>query len=166
VRQRRGVKPIAHRHHHHRRRNRFGLHNLSITRAFRLVKAQATDDKNNREAQAVLSVKAKCEIAGWSVSEFSDSNPEIRKHGIDRYKKLRDEAIQMALAIGDEFYRGAAIHGVITLCASAKDWSAARWLFARVNDEFMREQILKGCPECGRSEQPTKPQAGASAGGA
>ena len=38
---------------------------------------------------------------------------------------------------------------ILGLCRSAKDLRAARALFGKVSDDFLRQQILEDCPECG-----------------
>jgi len=87
---------------------------------------------------------------------LADSDPEIRNKEKDTYLRHRNGAIKSSLAIDDEFYRGFAIHQVIKLCKSAGDLDSARSLLAKVQDDFLREQILEDCPECGHS--PTGPR--------
>jgi hypothetical protein len=109
------------------------------------ARAQETDE--DRDNKAAIWVKAKCEIASIYVAGLSDSDPQKRQYERAQYQHHRDEAIASARAIKDEFYQGFAIHHVITLCRTARDLDTARTLFKEVDDDFLRDQILKDAPE-------------------
>jgi hypothetical protein len=66
----------------------------------------------------------------------------------ERYEKFRDEAIASALAIKDEIAQGFAIHEVIKLCQKTNtQFDLAKKLFKEVDDDGLRERILKDVPE-------------------
>lgn len=68
-----------------------------------------------------------------------------------RYQRLRDEALQLADKLTDEFYRSAAVHLLVELCMKADDVEDARALFARCEVDFIREKIVEQYPELAHS---------------
>ena len=116
----------------------------------KVEKSEFDSDESDEFDELAMAVKLKCDIAAMSARNLDASVPEERQYELDRYRRLRDEAISMAMDIHDEFCQGFAIHQIAKLCKEANDLATVEPLFDSVEDEFLREQILEDCPELGR----------------
>lgn len=81
-----------------------------------------------------------------SLPGFLADDPDFRSAEIERYKRLRDEALSQVATVDDEFYRNFAMHQIIRLCWKANDLELAEALFSRVDDDLVREHIVADCP--------------------
>jgi len=104
------------------------------------------EEASDEEASAVMLVKFKCEAAEMYIDGMSSEDEEERNYETKRFKNLLSQATQAALEIDDEFYQGAAIHQIVKLCVKANDLATAHKLLYKVEDRFLREEILNSCP--------------------
>lgn len=92
------------------------------------------ESKIHREAVTALNVKVVCDLAGLL--------PDKAK-----YEVTRGQAIGMALSIENGPCRHFAVDHVVGLCRRRGDLQIAQQLLDQVNDNALREHILKSCPE-------------------
>jgi hypothetical protein len=114
---------------------------------------QSQDDGPPGEAEALAKIKHLCWMAGMSAESValgkkSGTPPEDwDEYEHSRYQRLRDEALQLADKLTDEFYRSAAVHFLVEVCMKAGDVDNARALFAQCEVDFIREKIVEQYPE-------------------
>jgi len=96
-------------------------------------------------AQAVFRVTGECQAASKSIEAHAD--PIERQSEKANYEHHLVEAIALALAIKDEFYKGLALHKVINLCRSSNELDIAKTLFKEVAHPSLRGRIVKDVPE-------------------
>jgi hypothetical protein len=118
---------------------------------------QSRDDGPPGEAEALVKIKHLCWMAGMSAENValdkkSGTPPEtwVDEYEHSRYQRLRDQAVQLADKLTDEFYRSAAVHFLVETCMKADDVEDARALFAQCEVDFIREEIVEQYPELGR----------------
>jgi hypothetical protein len=122
-------------------------------------RAPTQEETDDHDARAAGSVKLSCEKAYYFFCALRDDS-DPRQRQVDparyeeqlqvdraRYQKFRDEAIATALAIKGEVAQGFAIHEIITFCRKTNERDLARRLFWEVDDDGLRERILKDAPE-------------------
>ena len=90
--------------------------------------------KVNRETLTALNVKVVCDLAQLLPDK-------------GKYEITRGEAIGMALSIENGPCRHFAVDHVVGLCRRRGELHVAKQLLDRVNDNALRERILKMCPE-------------------
>ena len=118
--------------------------------------SQSRDDGPPGEAEALAKIKHLCWMAGMSAESValdkkSGKPPENwGEYEHSRYQRLRDEALQLADKLTDEFYRSTAVHFLVEICMKADDVDGARALFAQCEVDFIREKIVEQYPELDR----------------
>ena len=98
------------------------------------ARTQNRDSKINRETVAALNVKVVCDLAQLLPDK-------------GKYEDTTGEAIGMALSIENGPCRHFAVDHVVGLCRRRGDLHAAKKLLDHVNDNALRERILRMCPE-------------------
>jgi hypothetical protein len=108
------------------------------------------------EAEALAQIEKLCRIAGMSAQVITEGkrNPgatnEIDQYELQRYEKLRLQAVRLADKLTDDFYRSSAIHSLIELCMKAEDVELARVWLKHVRVGKIREKIIATHPQLAR----------------
>jgi hypothetical protein len=115
---------------------------------FKRKKPKIEDDlagDYDEEAEAVIDIRARCAAAIPIAQQLAGSNRD-RAAELSPYEKARDDCIDRADKLTDEYYRGVAIHHIIEMCAAANEMGVAKALLLAVQDDYIREQILASVP--------------------
>ena len=98
------------------------------------ARTENSDSKINRETVTALNVKVVCDLAQLLPDK-------------GKYEVTRGEAIGMALSIENGPCRHFAVDHVVGLCRKRGELHVAKQLLDHVNDNALRERILRMCPE-------------------
>lgn len=99
------------------------------------------------DLERLAKLKSSVNIAGMSAQNLNAENVEMLDYERARYERFRDKALALLDEIQDEFYFGAAVHQVSCLLKSAHEIDSVRPYFDRISDDFLRDRILRDCPE-------------------
>jgi hypothetical protein len=103
--------------------------------------------KSDDAARAVFRVTGECVSASEELDRLAPSNSDRNASERVKYEHHLIEAIGWALRIEDEFYKGLAIHRIISVCRKAHELDIAKTLFREVDHPSLREQIVRDAPE-------------------
>ena len=115
----------------------------------------AADLRRREEEQAS---DEKTAIQVWMICQAGETNAELvgewynhppdefimDQHG--RYIRWRERALTLARTIADEFHRSAAMHKIVDLCMTAKDFDEAKLVFASITIDSIRKAISESHP--------------------
>ncbi len=105
------------------------------------ISAVADDDeKIEEEAQKVQKFHAMCKMAEKSVDGFYDPDDARRERGRKEFEELKLKALDLANEIEDDFYHGAAVQSVVSLCLRAAQIDEAKNLIGQIRDDDVKER--------------------------
>jgi hypothetical protein len=115
--------------------------------------AIAMDEEGPRlREESALSAKVRtiCQIYNGSAEsvgsgEFSKDN-EIGQYEKDRYEKGREEALEIAIKLEDDFYRDTALHALFDFCMKAKDMEFGTIIAEAITVEVIQDKIVEEYP--------------------
>jgi hypothetical protein len=108
------------------------------------------DVDDNHEAVLAIRIQNLCQAADMHTEYLSNPTEyedEILEYERETFEKRISNAMDLLNKLTDEFYWDACAHSIIGILVAAGDTDRAEILFSEVKDEFIREKILKGCPE-------------------
>ena len=77
--------------------------------------------------------------------EFSKDN-EIGQYEKDRYEKGREEALEVAIKLENDFYRDTALHALFDFCMKAKDMEFGTIIAEAITVEVIQDKIVEEYP--------------------
>ena len=83
-----------------------------------------------------------------SVSDATiDGDHKALAHVKGQYEKGRNEAVEIALRLQDQFYRCASLYYILVFCMSASDFRLAILLARAITTRTIQDRILEEFPE-------------------
>jgi hypothetical protein len=97
-----------------------------------------------------------------------DGDHEALAYVKGQYEKGRDEAVEIAIGLQDQFYRHASLYYILMLCMRASDFRLAIVIARAITTRTIQDRILEEYPEYFRLDEKDgtlHPSVIASAGG-
>ena len=94
----------------------------------------------------VARVRLQCQLCAGSarsvgLGQFEEGD-EFGEYETARYRKVRDETLDIALNLRDEFHRDVALHCVFNMCMKAADFQFANVIVKAFTTEVIQDVVV------------------------
>lgn len=105
-----------------------------------------------REEQSIfMKVHAICQDHAGNAEKVGnatiDGDHKALAYLKDQYEKGRDEAVEIAVELQDQFYRNASLYCILVLCMKASDFRVAVLIARAITTRTIQDKILEEFPE-------------------
>lgn len=99
------------------------------------------------DIEAAQRIREICRSAADSAEKVGAATNRTVQREVERYERAARTAMEIAMKVGDELLRDAAVRQIVELCMKANNVTTARTLLRAIQAKSIRDDVLRDFPQ-------------------